>query len=153
LDKIGTYEHRSLRYSSTIHELARGFLCCHTIVDIGTGTGKMADIIGQNPNLFVVGLELHKARLRASVKRRRRYFHPIIADAEHLPFRTAFFDIALFISFIEHVNHPQKCIDENSTRGSNSSYDFTNSNLNMRSDLLTTSQCPRARYLRPSNIN
>lgn len=108
LRRINIYDKRNLSYSLVISSLitdGKG----KTILDIGTGTGYIANTLCKKKKVFIVGLDIDR---RAFKSNRLRLFHPVVADAHHLPFKNEVFDTILFISCIEHLDHPLTAINE-----------------------------------------
>jgi len=79
------------------------------ILDIGTGAGIIANSLCKEKKVFLVGLDIDR---RVFHKNGAQLFYPIIADAHHLPFKNEVFDVILFISCIEHLDHPLTAINE-----------------------------------------
>ena len=108
LRKINVYDKRNLSYSLMISSLITDGQD-KTILDIGTGTGYLANTLCKKKKGFIVGLDIDRRVFKFS---RLRLFHPVIADAHHLPFKNEVFDAILFISCIEHLDHPLTAISE-----------------------------------------
>jgi len=108
LRKIGTYDKRNVSYStivsSSINDGGN-----KTFLDIGVGTGQISNMLCQNKERFIAGLDICRHILKSN---RRRLFHPVVADAHHMPFRNEIFDVTLFISCVEHLAQPSGCIKE-----------------------------------------
>jgi len=65
------------------------------ILDLGTGTGRLALLIGDQA-AQLVGLDLHRDMLRQNVLQRQRHaggWEIVQGDMRHLPFRSAWADI------------------------------------------------------------
>lgn len=102
-----TYERRQLTYSSIIYSLlenAKG-----NILDIGTGTGSIFDLLHPKSEELMVGLDVDRTAVKSLGKRR---FNAVIADAEHMPFRDGIFHATLLISCIEHLSCAPRCVKE-----------------------------------------
>jgi len=88
--------------------------CCQAdaklILDVATGTGKMASILARRPGVRqVVGLDFTAAMLtRAKAKLTKRKLnstiHLIQGDAQHLPFPDATFDCATITYALRNVS-------------------------------------------------
>jgi len=108
LRKANVYDRRIANYSSTICSLLDKAYA-EPILDIGTGAGHIANMLCMQGFTFVVGLDID----RNSVKSNKvRLFHPVLADAHHMPFRDGVFGVTLSISCIEHLDSPLACINE-----------------------------------------
>jgi len=108
LRKMNTYDKRNLSYSSTISSLLND-ADNEPILDIGVGTGCLANMLCKEKQRLIVGLDINKNILKSN---KLRSFHPVVADAHHMPFQDEVFAVTLFISCAEHLNHPLACINE-----------------------------------------
>jgi len=108
LRKMNIYNKRNLNYSSVISSLINDGKK-ETILDIGTGTGQIANTLCKKEKGFIVGSDIDR---RVFKHNRPRLFHSIVADAHHMPFKNEAFDTTLFISCIEHLDHPSTAIGE-----------------------------------------
>lgn len=106
LKRRRVYDNRNLSYFSLISPFVSSS-SARTILDVGAGTGAMADMLGRSS--FAVALDISKDALKA---RRKRFFHPVIADARLMPFRNEIFDMTVFISCVEHLSDPFASINE-----------------------------------------
>ena len=90
------------------------------ILDVGCGDGLFLKEIqyelGVN-NCEYVGIDISQRKLRFAWSRSQqlnifRKTHFVLADAEHLPFRTSTFDIAIMIEVLEHFPNPVDYVTE-----------------------------------------
>ena len=110
LRKMNTYDKRHLSYSSTISSLVND-ADNEPILDIGVGTGYITNMLYKEKPRLIVGLDIDRNVLKSN---KFRLFHPVVADAHHMPFQDEIFAVTLFISCVEHFDHPLACIDETS---------------------------------------
>jgi ubiquinone/menaquinone biosynthesis C-methylase UbiE len=88
------------------------------ILDIGTGTGRIAREIVVTPGCNVVGIDVNKQDVRlANVKKKSLGDHKdryelIIADGQFLPFKDSCFDSAICIRTIKYFPNPQAGVRE-----------------------------------------
>lgn len=100
---------RKIGYSSTISSLINDDKGNETILDIGVGSGDVVNMLCRKKERFIVGLDVNKRILKSN---KLRLFHPIVADAHHMPFQDEVFDATLLISCVEHLAQPQTCVKE-----------------------------------------
>ncbi len=108
LRKINTYDKRNLNYSSTISSLLND-ADSEPILDIGVGTGCITNMLCKEKQRFIVGIDIDRNILKLN---KLRLFHPVVADAHRMPFQDQVFAATLFISCVEHLDHPPACINE-----------------------------------------
>ena len=108
LRKMNIYEKRNLDYSSVISSLLDNDYN-KTILDVGVGSGHIANNLSKKTQSFIVGLDIDKNILKSN---RLRLFHSIVADAHHMPFKSETFDAILLVSCAEHLDNPLECITE-----------------------------------------
>jgi len=108
LKKINVYDKRNLSYASTISSLVDD-TSNEPILDIGVGTGYITNMLRKEKQRLIVGLDIDKNVLKSN---KLRLFHPVVADAHHMPFQDEVFAATLFISCVEHLKHPPACINE-----------------------------------------
>jgi len=108
LRKINIYDKRNLSYSSIISSLLTDGEN-ETILDIGAGTGYIANMLCKKKKRFIVGLDINQKFFKPN---EIRLFHPVVADAYHMPFKNEAFRATLFISCVEHLDKPLACIKE-----------------------------------------
>ncbi len=85
----------------------RGIPLHGRVLDLGCGLGGYT-IALQERGAWVVSLDLSPASLAALPAGVR----PVCADAEHLPFSDASFDLVFCASLIEHVAHPVRLLSD-----------------------------------------
>lgn len=80
------------------------------LLDIGAADGTMLDVLKKKFNLLrAVGIEPNKGLVDAKVSSEIELFQGF---GENLPFKNSEFDIVVISAVIEHVNSPQKVIQE-----------------------------------------
>jgi ubiquinone/menaquinone biosynthesis C-methylase UbiE len=109
LQKMKIYDMREIGYSSIISSLISDDDGNETILDVGVGSGYIANRLCPKKEKFIVGLDVNKKILKSN---KLRLFHPVAADAHHMPFQDEVFDVTLLISCVEHLAQPQTCIKE-----------------------------------------
>lgn len=76
----------------------------HTIIDIGTGSGGLANYLMENnfevTSVDVIDKTVHKA------------ITPIIYDGLHLPFEDKSFDASMLITVLHHCTNPEQVFSE-----------------------------------------
>jgi len=87
------------------------------ILDVGCGVGEKEFLILERYplDLFFIGLEISRNRLKALIKRARKEKYPIVpllADAENLPIRTQKADLVLCTEVLEHIFDKKKALRE-----------------------------------------
>jgi ubiquinone/menaquinone biosynthesis C-methylase UbiE len=80
------------------------------ILDVGCGTGMLLERIQRKAKL-VVGVDVSVKMLRAAKKRAPAAFLAL-ADADHLPFADASFDVALSVTLLQNMPDPGETIRE-----------------------------------------
>jgi len=108
LRRINIYDKRNLSYSSVISSLINDSKK-ETILDIGTGTGQIANTLCKKGRGFIVALDVDRRVFKHSGP---RLLHSIIADAHYMPFKNEAFDKILCISCIEHLDDPLRAAGE-----------------------------------------
>jgi ubiquinone/menaquinone biosynthesis C-methylase UbiE len=115
IEKLSVYliYHHAKKFLTTVKPYGR-------ILEIGCGDGlflnEIQNALGAN-NCEYVGIDISRRKLRCAWSRSQRLkitqkTHFILADAEHLPFKTSIFDIAIMIEVLEHFPAPVDCITE-----------------------------------------
>lgn len=80
------------------------------LLDIGAADGTMLDILKKRFNLVrAVGIEPNKGLIDAKVTNDIELYHGF---GENLPFKNSEFDIVVISAAIEHVNFPEKVVQE-----------------------------------------
>ncbi len=85
------------------------------VVEIGSGPGYFSPSIAEalpNGRLTVLDLQLDMTRLARDRLADRTNVQFVVADAMHLPFRTATFDNTVVATVLGEVPEPSKCIGE-----------------------------------------
>jgi ubiquinone/menaquinone biosynthesis C-methylase UbiE len=90
--------------------LLEDFTESHSLLDVGCGTGHFTDWLA-SPELSVVGLD--RASSMLTFARARRPDLPLVlADATHLPFGEATFDVVALVTVLEFVDAPERSLRE-----------------------------------------
>ncbi|MHA1676362.1 MAG: class I SAM-dependent methyltransferase [Candidatus Njordarchaeales archaeon] len=83
------------------------------LLDIGTGTGRIARQFLKLNN-EVVGIDINYDRLKLALKKAKselgenaNNYHLVLADAQHLPFRTSTLKIAFSIRTLKYLENPR----------------------------------------------
>lgn len=89
---------------------------CKLILDVGTGSGRIAREILKRSNVEVIGVDISKsnvesAKVRASTQNLSGY-EVIVADGEHLPFRENIFDGIICIRTLKYFKNYERAISE-----------------------------------------
>lgn len=94
------------------------------ILDVGCGTGKLAEKLRKDKNCYVVGIERDTVEVRLA---KQRCNEIIIADVEQLkeiPFEAGYFDIIVFADILEHLFDPKSVLFTFKKYLSNTGYIF-----------------------------
>lgn len=78
---------------------------CDRLVDVGCGNGIIAHFIGNRVS-HIFGVDSSKKMLKQAVKRGLRVKF-VDLDAEKIPFKDNYFDVATCLDVIEHVKDPK----------------------------------------------
>jgi ubiquinone/menaquinone biosynthesis C-methylase UbiE len=86
------------------------------ILDIGTGTGRVARSLIATCNCTVVSIDRNREMIKYAKSKRihESYFHRmdiVLADAENLPFRPEVFDIVVCIRVLKWIQNYDSCIE------------------------------------------
>lgn len=85
------------------------------VINIGCGNGPQA-IIYEGAYAKMIGIDINQDRIDQSIKIMEKFgvenYEPIFANVEDLPIEKEFFDKALAIDIIEHVQDPNKMCKE-----------------------------------------
>ncbi len=113
LDYDGWFETRWGRYASCVErkalERALGPLTGLNLLDVGCGTGRFTagfELSGAS----VVGVDTDRDRLAIAARRIRGQV--LAADAQHLPFEDATFDVSTAITVLEFAPNPARILAE-----------------------------------------
>lgn len=79
------------------------------VLDIGCGFGEFAEVFFEKP--IDVGLDIDYRELTHAMKT-RKYVSYTLADARKMPYPDNSFQTAVSISTLEHIEHPEKVIEE-----------------------------------------
>jgi ubiquinone/menaquinone biosynthesis C-methylase UbiE len=90
--------------------LLKDFAESHSLLDVGCGTGHFTDWFA-SLGLSVVGLDRAPSML-AFAQGRRPDLPPVLADATHLPFGEAAFDVVALVTVLEFVDAPERALRE-----------------------------------------
>ncbi|MGA2915002.1 MAG: methyltransferase domain-containing protein [Sedimentisphaerales bacterium] len=87
------------------------------ILDVGCGVGdkEFAILDGYSLDLFFIGVEISRNRLKSLIKRAQKEKYPIVpilADAEKLPIRTQKMDLVLCTEVLEHIFDKKRALRE-----------------------------------------
>lgn len=78
------------------------------VLEIGCGTGKISNFYLNNRNkVFASDISFHYL-----VQIQNKEIHRVSAHSSHMPFKEKSFDIINFTEVIEHLNNPQKALEE-----------------------------------------
>ncbi|TSC63540.1 MAG: putative methyltransferase [Microgenomates group bacterium Gr01-1014_93] len=82
------------------------------ILDIGCHSGTFTEkILKKIGTREVYGIDISESAIK-KISKRIPYGHFEVADAASLPFKNDFFDLAVCLEVLEHVDNPQKVISE-----------------------------------------
>ncbi len=99
-------------YSEEASNMIRKLRLKETMLDVGGGRGYMASEIEKLESIKLAAvLDIDLNQLTAG-KRRYSSLEFICGDACHMPLRSQAFQAVLCFSLIEHLNSPEKAIDE-----------------------------------------
>lgn len=79
------------------------------VLDIGCGNGFFSSFLVRE-GYEVIGLDVNERALRIARMKLNRLFTPVIADAQHLPFRKKLFDVIILSMVLEHLQSPTLCL-------------------------------------------
>lgn len=102
------YDEHFVRY-----ELARTLVSGKVVLDIASGTGYGSHILSKSYANKVVGVDVSKEAVRlASEKFKNDNLDFVVGDAESLSFEDDSFDLVVSFETIEHLQNPQKFLEE-----------------------------------------
>jgi ubiquinone/menaquinone biosynthesis C-methylase UbiE len=105
LSRVHAYEERTGKYLSHFKHYVDG---AEVIVDVGCGSGAFSKALARQ-NRLVIASDIEGRLLREIED---SYIWKVCADAHHLPFRDGSVDCVLFLSLLEHLENPAKCVEE-----------------------------------------
>lgn len=86
---------------------------CHTVLDLGCGTGEMIKLIlEQNKDKSLYGLDLSEKMLEVAKQKLGNNTNLILGDSERLPFINSFFDVVYCNDSFHHYPAPDKVLSE-----------------------------------------
>ena len=83
------------------------------VLDVGCGTGLLFQYIAEK-SAGVIGLDISKKTLTNAKKRAQKFknVHIVLADADHMPFKDALFDVVYAFTVIQNMPNPQDTLAE-----------------------------------------
>ena len=105
MGRLHVYEERTGKYLSYFkHHIGNA----KVIVDVGCGPGAFSKALARQERL-VIAIDVEKRLLREI---ENPYIEKVCADANHLPLRDGSADCVLSLSLLEHLENPEKCVEE-----------------------------------------
>src|SRR5450759_3565 len=80
----------------------------HLVLDVGCGTGKLAEDLGEP--LHCVGLDASREMLRVAMSRGHK--HLVQGDVQSLPFPHGAFNAVLARNLLKHTGNPEQAVSE-----------------------------------------
>lgn len=77
------------------------------ILDVGCGTGKLAEQLRLKKNCYVVGIERDEVEARLAQQRCDKLLLADVEKLEDIPFQAGYFDIIVFADILEHLLNPE----------------------------------------------
>jgi len=92
---------------------ALNYVSNRVVLDVACGTGYGTELISKTAYL-AIGLDVSRIALTYASKHCRKNSHIdfVLADANHLPFRSGTFEIVVSFETIEHLIHPQDFLQQ-----------------------------------------
>jgi ubiquinone/menaquinone biosynthesis C-methylase UbiE len=83
------------------------------VIEVGCGWGRYLSLLAKSCE-DVVGVDFSENMLRTAIERlvEAKSIHLVLADAEHLPFRSSVFDAACFIRSLKWIPNHTSALDE-----------------------------------------
>ena len=108
------YDARYAEEQASKYQAALKHLDIHgNVIDVGCGTGLLfSHVVADAQN--VVGVDISRSLLFQAKERTRAFFnvHLVQADADHLPFRDACFNVILAFTVLQNMPKPLETLSE-----------------------------------------
>lgn len=86
---------------------------CHTVLDLGCGTGEMIKrILQQDKNKSLYGIDLSEKMLDVAKNKLGKEVTFVLGDSEDIPFSDSFFDVVYCNDSFHHYPAPDKVLSE-----------------------------------------
>lgn len=105
MDRLHVYEERTGKYLSCFKHYVNS---ASIVVDVGCGTGAFSKALVCGKRL-VITLDIERGLLKEI---ENPHIERICADAHHLPLTEGSVDCILALSFLEHLENPEKYLKE-----------------------------------------
>ena len=109
-ENLAVHAHRKIIMGRRVHKLAASIATlipqdCSTILDVGAGTGEIAQaILEKNPSLQITGTDVYL---------RPKTFIPVIEyNGQELPFADNTFDLVMTVDVLHHCTDPLATLKE-----------------------------------------
>jgi methionine biosynthesis protein MetW len=77
------------------------------ILDVGCGTGRLAEQLRIKKNCYVVGIERDELEAKFAEQRCDKLLLADVEKIEDIPFQTGYFDVIIFADVLEHLLNPE----------------------------------------------
>ena len=106
---------RRLTYISRYLERFCSNMTSGNILDLGVGPWEYVSLLTKR-NMRVIGLDISSDLLKIARSRINTSDHEAVnlirGDLAHLPFKNGIFDLIICLSVLEHLNSPEKLVQE-----------------------------------------
>ena len=82
------------------------------VLDVGAGVGIWLDRIGSTYGPRGIGVDISSGSLRVAARKSHPRNSYVMADARNLPFQPDTFDLSISLDTLEHIEHPDRVINE-----------------------------------------
>jgi len=103
-------EHARAIYPHVLERL--NHLPCHSVLDVGCGTGEILSKIAAREGLTLAGIDLSPQMIGVAQQKLGKQADLRVGEAEKLPWPDNSFDVVLCLDSFHHYPHPRKVLAE-----------------------------------------